>query len=433
MPISDYKKRAQKAEKQIMESRDIPEQSKRVLQRFLIAYDVSDARKIIFLDKIKPVLIQFSPLEAALTDRDGINELFARLRRHYSPATYATYIGVIRRFLSWLGDGDRPSSMRDIKPGSASMKRRNLQPEDMLTWEDGLKISDVLNNIQMKAAVQSQLDCGFRPSEFIDLNYGDIKVNTGLAVFHIRNGKTGSRSVVAHRCVPSLLKWLDAHPTKKQGDPLWISETSFTRNSKGKCHIRRYSYPAIAKRIRMAGRRAGISKPMDFYNLRHSSCVLDKLDNLPMDLAAERHGHSVKHFVGTYGRLSVEDVMRRFHSHYGTGDETTVETVKHQTCPSCHKPNDALKGWCSFCGSPLNAPVAPERAEETTLSVKTNASPTQDELTQVKAELAAAREREEVFRKEQLILLQQMREIRTALNANDTTILPPPQKVPCPA
>jgi hypothetical protein len=44
--------------------------------------------------------------------------------------------------------------------------------------------------------------------------------------------------------------------------------------------------------------------------------------------------------------------------------------------------------------------------------------PAQEEMAQIKAELATAREREKEFRKEQLLLLQQMQEIRTALAAN---------------
>jgi len=75
-----------------------------------------------------------------------------------------------------------------------------------------------------------------------------------------------------------LLKWLDAHPTRRPGDPLWISEGSIKQDATGRLQVIRYSYPAIAKRIRVAGRKAGIGKPLDFYNLRHSSCVLDKMD-----------------------------------------------------------------------------------------------------------------------------------------------------------
>ena len=401
-----------------MESPEIPEQTKRVLQRFLISYDVSHARKGIFLTKIRPLLYEFNPIESAVTERDRINELFAKLRRHYSPATYVTYISVIRRFLSWLNEGEQPDSMRDIKPGKKSDRKRNLKPEDMLTWEDGLLISDVLCNIQLQAAVQVQLDCGFRPSEFIDLNYGDVEVNTGLAVFHVRDGKTGSRTVVAHRCIPALLKWLDVHPTKRPGDPLWVSEGSIKNNPNGQLGVMRYSYPALAKRIRLAGRKAGIGKPLDFYNLRHSSCVLDKLDNLPVDLAAERHGHSVKYYVGVYGRLSVQDVMRRFHSHYGTGEVEEKPVIEHHTCPVCKRLNEQTKAWCSSCGTPLNATGARETAIQCGFLDQMGKDPTQEELERVKAELAAARERENEFRKEQLFLLQEMQEIRTALAAH---------------
>lgn len=220
MPIVNYDEIALRAENKLFEDPDIPEDTKRIVRRFLIAYDVSSARKIIFLQKIRPLLTEFKPIESALTERDQMNLFFANLRKRYSPATYATYLSVIQRFQSWLNDGERPSSLLDIQLGKSARRQRNLKPEDMVTWEDGRRISDALCNIQLSAAVQTQLDCGFRPSEFIDFNYGDVSVRTGLAVFEVRDGKTGRRTVVAHRCVPALLKWLDAHPTKRHVDPL---------------------------------------------------------------------------------------------------------------------------------------------------------------------------------------------------------------------
>jgi integrase len=415
VPIADYKERARRAEQYILNDPEIPEQSIKILRRFLTAYDVSDARKTIFLQKIRPLLAEFRPVESALTDRDHINEFYAKLRNHYSPATYATYLNVTKRFLTWLNNGSRPDSLLDIRPSKASKEKRNLKPEDMLLWEDGLLISDALCSIQLSAAVQIQLDCGFRPSEFIDLNFGDVEVHTGLAVLHVRDGKTGSRSVVAHRCVPALLKWLDAHPTKRPEDPLWVFENSI-RARNGRLQVSRYHYAALTKRIKKAGYSAGIHKPLDFYNLRHSSCVLDKLDNLPVDLAAERHGHSVKHFVGTYGRLSVQDVMRRFHSHYGTGSpEESPKTVEHQVCPVCKMTNSQQQNWCSACGTPLNAKGALEAAQKQGLLQHRGEQATRDELAQMKAELSASRDRETAFRKEQMQLLRQMEELRSAM------------------
>ena len=275
-------------------------------------------------------------------------------------------------------------------------------------------LSDALCNFQLSAAVQTQLDCGFRPSEFIDLNFQDVEILTGLAVFYVRDGKTGSRSVVAHRCVPTLLKWMDAHPTKRPSDPLWIFEGSIRKDS-NRLHVQRYAYAALAKRIKMAGRKIGMDKPLDFYNLRHSSCVLDKMDNLPVDLAAERHGHSVKHFTGTYGRLSVKDVMRRFHSHYGTSTAEPEQKLTHQTCPVCQTLNDNRQNWCSSCGAPLNTAGALETAQKSGLLNREGKDTAPSEIEQLKAELAASREREQKFMKEQMELLQQMQHIQSAM------------------
>lgn len=105
---------------------------------------------------------------------------------------------------------------------------------------------------------------------------------------HSKCGKTGSRSVVAHRCVPALLKWMDAHPTKRPEDPLWVVESELLNSQQQRLRIKRYAYPAMKKRLKMTGQRAGIRKPLDFYSLRHSSCVLDKAGNEAAHLAAKK-------------------------------------------------------------------------------------------------------------------------------------------------
>ena len=419
MPIQDYKKIANRIEQKIMSEPDISENNKRLLQRFLTAYDVSDARRLIFLDKIKPVLKYFPDLEKTLTDRDGMNSFFAGLRRRYAPATYATYLSVVARFLSWINEGEKPICLLDLKHKASSKIKRNLRPEDMLTWKEGQRIADASCNIQLSAIVQTQLDCGFRPSEFHDLNYGDVEMQTGLALINVREGKTGARPVVAQRCVPALLKWINSHPTKRPEDPLWISEKSIYSLPNGQVQVKRYPYPAMRKRVRVNGKKAGISKPLDFYGLRHSSCVLDKMDNLPVDLAAERHGHSVKHYVGTYGRLSVKDVVKRFHSHYGTEAEETPKLIQHTLCPTCKTLNGKNQNWCSECGTPLNAKGAMDTAHQQGLvGRKKNIPSVQAELEQMKAKLSASSEREEAYRREQLQLLREMQNIRSALMTN---------------
>ena len=316
MPIINYETTAARHESRIFESQDISTKNKQLLKGFLLSYDVSPARRSIFFERIRVLLERFPDLEAILTEREQVALFFADLRARYAPATFATYLNVCRRFLRWLNHGELPIALKDIAcPGKAKI-RRGLNPDDLITWDEAVAMCSLSSSVQQKAILAVQADGGFRPSEFYDLNYGDIRFVQGLAVVVIRSGKTGAREVVLFRSTQYLADWLHCHPSQKESDPLWISEYRL------KCfppRILRYEYPAMRKGIRTLARKAGIHKAVDFYALRHASCASDKRDNLPIDIGATRHGHSIKHFTETYGALDTEATVSRVREHFGTG------------------------------------------------------------------------------------------------------------------
>lgn len=317
MGIVDYEKRAQREEESVFNDPKISEANKEALRAFLMVYEVGAARRSIFLRHIRHILILLNDIRSQLDARKEVNQLFYDMRKRYRPSSYATLVAVTLSFVRWLNDGERPIGFRDIKAVPNRKTKRELKPEDMITWEDGLSLAQSSANIQTRAVLLTQLDGGFRPSELLDLRYGDITLRDSLAFAFVRDGKTGSRQVVLHRCLPHLVEWLRSHPTKSAEDPLWVNESKLS--SDGGC--RPLSYASLRKRLlHMAGRQK-FKKPVDLYNLRHSSCTLDKIDNLPVDLAAQRHGHSVRFFTEVYGRLSTEDIARRFLRHYGTALE----------------------------------------------------------------------------------------------------------------
>ncbi|WP_309399978.1 tyrosine-type recombinase/integrase [Cerasicoccus maritimus] len=419
MPIVDYAARARRYEARLFEDEEISKHNKTALRRFLVSYDVSAGRRSIFFDKIRVLLAHFPKVETALTDRDEVNLFFANLRGRYSAATYATYINVIRRFLTWLNDGEKPASLRDVKVGRNASRNKKLRAEDMMTWEEGVQLAEASGDIQMAAIILTQLDCGFRPSEFHELNYSCVKIENALAIIDVRDGKTGARSVVAHRCVPALMKWLDAHPSKRPEDPLWVALGSMRKLPGQPMRVQRYGYKGMVSRIGRIARKISLTKPLAFYPLRHSSCRLDKMANLPTDLAAERHGHTVKHFVGTYGRLSVDDVVRRFNSHYGRESESPspVETIEHHTCSGCKMVLSKSASWCHKCGLPTSSLDAMERFHAQRQLNETSPDARSDEITLLKAELQSVREREQSLRNNQEELLKEMLEIRRDLTA----------------
>jgi hypothetical protein len=179
-----------------------------------------------------------------------------------------------------------------------------------------------------------------------------------MVLFSVK-GKTGQRIVWMHRAAPYFLRWYDNHPSKKRDAPLWILENvKLSHRKNGETtKLSRYSYPTLQKRFYLLKAKAGLEKPMDFYNLRHSSCVLDKIDNVPVELASERHGHSVKFFTDVYGRLSFEDTLARVRNHYGEPEERK-QLVKNQVCGRCRAINEPEAEYCQVCGVPLSVEQA---------------------------------------------------------------------------
>lgn len=372
MPIVDYEYKADQAEKFFFSLDSISDKNKLVVRKFLKQYDVSPARKAIFFKHIRFYLEACPDIEKDMQNRDLINDVTARLRKDLTKNYFATAINVTLRLVRWLNDREKPKGFRDVQNVSKKAQRRSLSPKDMLRWADGLKLADYTTSMQLRAAVLTQLDCGFRPSEFVDLCYGDVIVKKDIVVFNVRAGKTGGRQVPAHRCVPHFLRWFHAHPTKQKDHPLWIMESAEKSSSKRKkaalaitdkgFEIRPYEYAALKTRIQRLAKRAELDKPVDFYSLRHSSCYLDKIENVPIDLAAERHGHSTSHFVNVYGRLDIDDRVNRMRKHYGK-EEQKAKPVQNVICQSCDWVNTPTANYCFKCARPLTLKTALQSEE----------------------------------------------------------------------
>lgn len=368
MAIVDYERIAQTARNWFYGQTGVSEKNKALVRRYELGYHVKPARKALFYKHIAKLLERTDDLERDMHDRDTINRIYADLEASLGANYYATVLNTGKALARWLNEGETPKGFLDLKSVKKKRLQRGLRREDMLSWEDGLTVAAQSPSLQLKAIILTQLDGGFRPSEFIDLNYGDIEVKGDVIVANVHDGKTGGRHVTLWRCVPHLLKWLQAHPSKKPKDPLWVMEHADKSHRKGakpenRFSVRRYDYFALRKAVLRLGEKAEIGKPMDFYALRHSSCFLDKLDNLPLDIAAKKHGHSVAFFTDTYGRLDVDDDVNRLRQHYG-GEEEERTLLRNRKCARCNFVNEPDVDTCQQCGSSLTVDAALKREDE---------------------------------------------------------------------
>ncbi len=345
MPSKDYKKEMERYKKAFFENKKISKKNKGLVTKYMISKsnEVSPARMALIYRFLPSFLEKTKDLKKDMKSRDKMSVIFFKIKRDVSPSVYNSIINVSKTLCRYYNDEETPKGFRGIKTNSKGDKRK-LKPSDMVTWDDGLLLAKFHNDIQFRAVITTQLDGGFRPSEFIDLTYGDVTIKDEIISVYVRDGKTGPRTVQLYKAGPFLNLWLAEHPIKKKNSPLWVQRV-------GDEWVK-YNYHALDVRMRRLGKMAKLDKPLDFYNLRHSACVLAKKDNLPTDLASAKFGHSVKFYTETYGRLSVDDAINRMKKHYGLAEEE-IDEKKNQKCPKCSLINLSDLTHCSKCNSPL--------------------------------------------------------------------------------
>lgn len=355
MAIVDYEAKADQALKHLLACPEVSEQNKTYVSKFADTYDVSDARRFLVFTHLKRLLIAHDDIKTLISDKVATSRLFRSFKKELSPSVYATTINVSKRFAKYLNGGEPASGFRDVKTPSKKSQLRQLDPDDMVTWDEGLKLAEQTNSIQIKAVILTQLDGGFRPSEFVELRYNDVKHKQPFLIVTVRGGKTGPRDVILFRSVPYLLKWLEAHPDKNKDAPLWVQENGGNKA---------YEYAALQKRLRVAGEKAKLNKPLSFYNLRHSAVTLSKKDNVPEEEAARKFGHSLQHYTDTYGRLDVTDRINRYSQAYGLDEQQREAIKKNLVCARCNNNNAPSNSHCGNCGTPLSMAQALEDKTE---------------------------------------------------------------------
>lgn len=338
--------------------------NRKYVKDFLKSYNVENTTLAKFYDFIRYFLHETKDAKKSLASRDETVQIFNRLHERLGVNGYATTVSVTKRFARWLFDDEMPKTLNSIKQLTDKEKRKlrrvNNGNYQTITWEEGLKISEATNSIQLKAMLMTELDGGLRPSEFFSLRYGDVKRDEKFIILQLSETKTSEpRNVIIYRAAPYLSRWLELHPLKNDKSPLWLMENKVksSRYRKNK-ESWSYDYDSARKLLAKIAKEAGVNKPLYFYNLRHSAIALSKQENMNPDLAAEKFGHSIKFYTETYGRLTEKQQINRYKAHFGEPMDNVSDTKKPKECPMCGCINEPEKTHCEKCNSALSLTVA---------------------------------------------------------------------------
>lgn len=300
----------------------------------------------------------------SLEDRDAAEEIVTWIHDTYdleeSPETNQNYRVALRVFGRRVtdegvgGDPENPPPSIDwINSTLPSDYDPSPDPNDMLEWDAEITpMIDAAQNPRDKAAIALGMDAGFRGGELYELDVGDVQDGKhGLSVSV--DGKTGERHVSVVPAVPYLNRWLDQHPTRDDGDPLWCS-----LHHRGEGDVERLSYQAFLNMFKRPAKRAGVDKPVTPTALRKSNLRWLVRQGVDSRIIEQRQGRkpgsdAVARYVGLFEEDSRDAYAEAMGLEVDDADQGP-EDLAPIPCPRCGVSNSRANDFCEDCDFALD-------------------------------------------------------------------------------
>lgn len=291
-------------------------------------------------------------------DRDNIESFVNWLERSdYSPWTKHDYKVTVKRFYKWLKgtEDDYPPEVKWIK---TTLKKKDvLLPNQLLTEEEVQKLVDAADNPRNKAFIITTYESGARIGEIGGMRIKDVVFEERYTKLML-GGKTGARRVIVVASTPYLNMWIQNHPLKDDPEaPLWVNMGTVNR-------YKSMSYPALAKILKVATKRAGLKKRVTPHKLRHSRATFlaTKITEAQMNqIFGWKQGSEMP---SIYVHLSGRDVDDAILGVYGLKRvEKEKPKLTPRICPRCGVSNAYDAKFCSKCGLALDIKAATQIEE----------------------------------------------------------------------
>ncbi len=291
----------------------------------------------------------------------------------YSPYTIQTYKIILKQFFkSDYFENDHKTKICDrIKILKESdLEKQNERAKEGEVHKEILtepEIYDLITHTQndrdaMLIAVLYESGC--RKGEFRASKVKHVKFEKQYCTLTFPKGKTGSRTVDLVFSRMYLDMWIRKHPQRLPDgrvDPeaFLLISTQNPEIIDGRAIYKPLSEWAITKQIQKAAKRAGITKPVNPHNFRHTRAT---------KLAESPHwsDQSIKAYQGwSKDSKMLKRYVKNVQTRSAVLAMNDIEDVKQEAentmrvimCPNCHLPQpEAMRDiaeFCYSCGSPL--------------------------------------------------------------------------------
>jgi len=337
--------------------------NKEILMRYykVRSSEVSQATLLADLIRLNQMSVMLGKKFEDATIQDIEDLIFAVDQRKNSNSTKNKFRQALKSLFRWLkktGPGDYPPEVRWIRRKKVPLVA--IRPEDMISFDDCLRISECASNLRDKALYQCKLDAGCRIGEILTVRVGEVQFNEWGAVLS-SDGKTGEAPLILTWSAKTLAIWMNSHPFRDNPQaPLW---PLLERNTP-----QQLTYAAAYSGFRKCVVKAGIKKRVWPHLFKHVSCSRDSELGLPDSYRKYKHHWTPNSKMPqVYEHLSDSIItkIQRESLQKETGQAIALPPEQEKVpilkkCRRCEfdNPRDSL--YCNRCTFPLKESEAME-------------------------------------------------------------------------
>jgi integrase/recombinase XerC len=216
----------------------------------------------------------------------------------------------IRAFLNWWEIEVEPDNwnnpIKKVKVGKPSKDPLpGIPVEQVMSMVDTCEKTFIGN--RDKAILLTLIDSGVRRQEFVNMDVGDIDLNTGA--IRVRNGKGGKdrTTFIGNRTRREIIRYLRYLGDPQPHDPMWLTRMGTRLTPSGLRQI-----------VRRRAERVGLPEP-GLHNFRRTFAIESLRNGCDIYSLMRMMGHSSPVVLQRYLRL-VEDDIQRAHERSGPID-----------------------------------------------------------------------------------------------------------------
>lgn len=303
--------------------------------------------------------------EATIEDIENL--VFELSRLKLAQSTQNRIRKILKGFYKWLKrcpKGQFPPEVAWILTKKTALL--TVKEEDLLPFDECIRISEFTTNLRDRSLIQCQLDAGCRIGEILTVRVGEVKFNEYGAILN-SDGKTGEAPLILTWSAKTLAQWLNIHPFRN--DP---TAPLFPKN--GRATPIQLPYSGAKAALKKCLKRAGYGKRRVWFHLfKHVSCTYDCMRGMPQPFRNFKHHWSQNSDMGkVYEHLSnsvIPKIQQWDQMKTDNLDTKPIiqEEVKLTTrCRRCEFENSRDSRFCNRCAFPLNESEAAEMSLQRT-------------------------------------------------------------------